>query len=332
MVAGSFESLSPGAVVRAVEDAYALPLDGTLEAYPSYVNRVYGIRGEDGARYVAKFYRPGRWTRDAILDEHQFLLDCAEAEVPVIAPLPAADGGTLRETMPEGRDDGQAFLFALFPRTGGRTYEPESGEDLRRLGALLGRCHAVAARRTAPQRAVCTPQGLTAGFVEELLADELVHPECRDEFKAVCDATLQAAAPLFEGLSPSRIHGDCHRGNIIDRAGQGLVLIDFDDMMMGPPAQDIWLVLPGYASESRRELAFLLEGYEQFAAFDRETLKLIEPLRFMRMIYFLAWRARQRGDYWFRESFPEWGSEAFWMKETEDLRVQAQVIHTALRR
>ena len=329
MVTGSFESLSPGAVVRAVEDAYALPLDGTLEAYPSYVNRVYGIRGEDGARYVAKFYRPGRWTPDAVLDEHRFLLDCAEAEVPVIAPLPAADGGTLHATTPE-QSAGQSFQFALFPRTGGRTYEPESDDDLRRLGTLLGRCHAVAARRAAPQRVVCSPQGLTAGFVEELLADELVHPECRDEFKAVCDATLEAAAPLFEGLSPQRIHGDCHRGNIIDRAGQGLVLIDFDDMMRGPPVQDIWLVLPGYASESRRELAALLEGYEQFAPFDRESLKLIEPLRFMRMIYFLVWRARQRADYWFRESFPDWGSEAFWTKETEDLRTQAQVIHAAL--
>ena len=329
MVTGSFESLSPGAVVRAVEDAYALPLDGTLEAYPSYVNRVYGIRGEDGARYVAKFYRPGRWTREAVLDEHSFLLDCTAAEVPVIAPLPAADGGTLHETTPE-QSDGQSFQFALFPRTGGRTYEPESDEDLRRLGTLLGRCHAVAAGREALHRVLCTPQDLTAGFVEELLADELVHPECRDEFQAVCDTTLQAAAPLFQGLSPRRIHGDCHRGNIIDRAGQGLVLIDFDDMMRGPPVQDIWLVLPGYASESRRELAALLEGYEQFAPFDRETLRLIEPLRFMRMIYFLAWRARQRADYWFRESFPDWGSEAFWMKETEDLRTQAQVIHAAL--
>ena len=329
MVTGSFEELSPDAVVAAVEAVYALPLDGTLEAYPSYVNRVYGVRGEDGARFVAKFYRPGRWTREAILDEHRFLLDCAEAEVPVIAPLPAPDGGTLHETARK-QSTGQSFQFALFPRTGGRTYEPESSDDLQRLGALLGRCHAVAAGRQAPNRALCTPQDLTAGFVRELLADELVHPECREEFEEICDSTLEAAAPFFQGLSPRRIHGDCHRGNIIDRAGQGLVLIDFDDMMRGPPVQDIWLVLPGYASESRRELEALLEGYEQFTPFDRDTLRLIEPLRFMRMIYFLAWRARQRADYWFREHFPDWGSEAFWTKETEDLRTQAQVIHAAL--
>jgi Ser/Thr protein kinase RdoA (MazF antagonist) len=127
-----------------------------------------------------------------------------------------------------------------------------------------------------------------------------------------------------------RIHGDCHRGNIIDRTGLGLALIDFDDMMQGPPVQDLWLILPGKASDSRREISTLLGAYEQFAGFDMSSLRLIEPLRFMRMIYFLAWRARQRNDYWFRESFPQWGTEAFWIKETEDLREQADEVRDAL--
>ena len=73
----------------------ACELDGTLDAYPSYVNRVYGIRGEDGERFVVKFYRPGQWGREAVLDEHRFLLDCAEAEIPVVAPLRGRDGETL---------------------------------------------------------------------------------------------------------------------------------------------------------------------------------------------------------------------------------------------
>ena len=184
----------------------------------------------------------------------------------------------------------------------------------------------MAARREAPNRAVCTPGALTVSFVNELLSDGLVHSECIRDFQAVCNETLPVIAPLFEGLVYTRIHGDCHRGNIIDRPDRGLALIDFDDMMMGPSVQDLWLVLPGYAADCRREIELLLEGYTQFAPFDRATLSLIEPLRFMRMIYFLVWRARQRNDYWFRASFPEWGSEAFWIKETEDLRVQAEVI------
>ena len=330
MITGSFEALSPGDVVNAVERAFAVVLDGTLDSYPSYVNRVYGLRADTGERYVVKFYRPGRWSRDAILDEHLFLLDCAQAEIPVIAPVAGTDGATLHETTASAEDRTQSFLFALFPRAGGRTFEPETRDDLLRLGALLGRCHAVGARRAADHRALCAPQALTAVFVEELLADGLVHPTCRDTFQAVCAETLAAIEPLFDVTAARRIHGDCHRGNIIDRPGLGLALIDFDDMMRGPTVQDLWLVLPGKASDSRREIATLLEAYEPFAGFDRTTLRLIEPLRFMRMIYFLAWRARQRNDFWFRESFPHWGSEAFWIKETEDLREQAEVVRDAL--
>jgi Ser/Thr protein kinase RdoA (MazF antagonist) len=357
LLAGSFQLLSPGLALQSVDEGYGLELDGTLDAYPSYVNRVYGIRAEDGERYVVKFYRPGRWSREAVLDEHRFLLDCAEAEIPVIAPLPGRDGETLHavtatsnaaedggrnatedrgdagrvraERVPADGDT-QTFLFALFPRTGGRNFEPENERDLERLGALLGRCHAVSTRREAPHRAVCAPAPLTASFVQELLGDGLVHPDSREEFGTVCTETLARISPLFDAAPRMRLHGDCHRGNIIDRPGSGLVLIDFDDMMSGPPVQDLWLVLPGYAADSQRELAFLLEGYEKFAPFDRDTLRLIEPLRFMRMIYFLAWRARQRDDYWFRESVPDWGTEAFWIKELEDLRQQAGVVHRSL--
>ncbi len=326
IVTGSFALLSPDVALGAVERICGCPLDGTMEAYPSYVNRVYGVRAEEGARYVVKFYRPGRWSRDTILDEHRFLLDCAAAEIPVVAPIPGPDGQTLHGTTAAVGEESQAFLFAVFPRMGGRTFEPESDEDYERLGSLLGRCHAAGASREAPSRAVCLPHPLTDGFVEELVDDGLVHPDCRDDFIAVCQGTIDAIRPLFDGVPIQRIHGDCHRANIIDRPGTGLVLIDFDDMMSGPVVQDLWLVLPEHAEGSRRELAMLLEGYEQFHPFDRTTLRLIEPLRFMRMIYFLAWRARQRNDYWFRESFPDWGTKSFWAKELEDLRDQADRI------
>ena len=329
MVTGSFELLSPDVALRAVEQAHGLALDGTMETYPSYVNRVYGLRADTGERFVVKFYRPGRWDRAAILDEHGFLADCAREEIPVVAPVEAADGLTLHETMADGEEGRQAFLFALFPRSGGRSFEPETDDQLARLGALLGRCHAVGARRQAGRRAVCAPP-LTRGFVDEVLADGLVHPTSRAEFQSVCSETLAAMAPLFDGVPMHRIHGDCHRGNMIERPGTGLALIDFDDMMTGPAVQDLWLVLPGRAAESRREIAILLDAYEAFAPFDRASLRLIEPLRFMRMIYFLAWRARQRNDYWFRESFPQWGTEAFWIKETEDLQEQAALVRDAV--
>jgi hypothetical protein len=90
--------------------------------------------------------------------------------------------------------------------------------------SAAGRCHDAGARRAA-------------GFVDELLADDLVHPECSDAFRAVRAETLDLIGPLFDGSAACRIHGDCHRGTIIDRPGTGLALIDFDDMMSGPPGQ-----------------------------------------------------------------------------------------------
>jgi Ser/Thr protein kinase RdoA (MazF antagonist) len=327
VVTGSFELLSPDRALRAVEEAHGLELDGTMESYPSYVNRVYGMRAHTGERWVAKFYRPGRWTSDAILDEHRFLTDCAASEIPVVAPVPGLDGRTLHELDAQENGGRESYRFAIFPRSGGRSYEPESPDALVRLGSLLGRCHAVGARGEAPHRVRCSPSLLTASYVDELLSENLVHPACVDEFAGACRDTLAMIDPLFSDAPVQRIHGDCHRGNVIDRPGEGLALIDFDDMMSGPPVQDLWLVLPDHAERSTRELSALLEGYEQFQPFDRATLRLIEPLRFMRMIYFLAWRARQRNDYWFRGSFPDWGTEAFWIKETEDLKDQATAVH-----
>jgi Ser/Thr protein kinase RdoA (MazF antagonist) len=322
---GSFDLLSPDAISAAVEGSLGMGVDGTISAYSSYVNRVYGLRLDDGREIVAKFYRPGRWTREAILDEHRFIADAAGAELPVAVPIALSSGDTLGELILEDDSGESAFNFALFPKMGGRNFDAEADEDWLRLGALLGRLHAVGGQRSAPSRLVCRPESLTAPQLEELLSQDLVHPEAAPELETLCREVVSRFGPRFEGLAMRRIHGDCHRGNILDRLTEGLYVIDFDDMMTGPAVQDLWLLLPDHADKCRRELALLVEGYENFLPFDRRELELIEGLRFMRMLYFLAWRARQRHDKWFRESFPDWGTKAFWMSELDDLRDQAEL-------
>jgi Ser/Thr protein kinase RdoA (MazF antagonist) len=322
----TFDLLTPHVVLGAVESAYGHALDGTLSAYPSYVNRVYGLAAEGGPAYVAKFYRPGRWSEEAILEEHRFVLDCAEAELPVAAPLEDGDGATLASVTADGGDREETFDFALYPRKGGRSFDAESDQDWVRLGGLIGRLHVVGDRRQAEHRLVCTPQASTAEFLQELETAGVVPPKHAAEFFGLAREALSGIAPLFEGVGLQRIHGDCHRGNILDRPGEGLLLIDFDDMMRGPAVQDLWLLLPDRARSSRRELELILEGYEAFRPLERSTLRLIEPLRLMRLVYYLAWSARQRDDLRFRQSNPGWGSEAFWIKEIEDLRDQLAAI------
>ena len=208
--------------------------------------------------------------------------------------------------------------------------DAENDEDWIRLGVLTARLHAVGKKGSAPHRLRCTPAETTAGYVEELRAADVVHPDAREDFFELSVNIMREIEPLFEAVDLQRIHGDCHRGNILHRPGEGLMLIDFDDMLIGPIVQDIWLLLPDYVDSSYRELELILEGYGQFNQFDRETIRLVEPLRFMRMIHYLAWSASQRNDHRFRESFPDWGSKAFWIKEIEDLRVQERVIFNGL--
>src|SRR5262245_46408816 len=138
----SFFSLTPDRVLDAVEQG-GLKCTGRCLPLRAFENRVYEVELEDGARVVAKFYRPGRWSRETILDEHAFLADLAAAEIPAVRPLPLGES-TLGEV------DG--IFYAVFPRVRGRILDELDAEGRRRIGRTVGRMHAVGAARAAAHR------------------------------------------------------------------------------------------------------------------------------------------------------------------------------------
>jgi len=268
-------------------------------------------------RLIAKFYRPGRWELPALREEHEFVLQCARAEIPVIAPLVLRDGSTLGKTE-------AGIYFAIYPKRFGREIELNEEEAWRRIGSLIARMHNVGDDQDAPHRLMHHPLESTGEEIAWLLDGGYLPPMYQRNFAEVTDKIMDLIVPLFDNVEFIRIHGDCHRANILERPGEGLMLIDFDDMMIGPPVQDLWLLLPEHAPQARAEINWLLEGYEQLREFNRRDLRLIEPLRAMRMIYFLAWIARQSGDFNFSRHFDDWGSDRFWRREIADLELQLQ--------
>ncbi|MBN1685973.1 MAG: serine/threonine protein kinase, partial [Spirochaetales bacterium] len=254
-------------VISAIEQSHGVTFDGTVTPYPSYTNRVYGLRTDTNERYVAKFYRPGRWSREAILDEHAFIADCADMDVPVAVPVRDLEDDTLCEVAVSGPDGEESYRFALFPQMGGRNFDAESDKDYYRLGAVVGRCHAAGKKRKAEHRVIIHPELSTRSYLTELLEADLIHPGCREEFESICSGLIETITPLFDGTARHRLHGDCHRGNILDRGDEGLLIFDFDDMANGPPVQDLWLLLPDYVQNSRRALNNIIEGYTQFCDF-----------------------------------------------------------------
>ena len=318
-----FSHLTPDTVLQLVEQALGRRCSNLCRPLTSYINRVYDMEMDDGSWIVVKFYRPGRWSRDALQDEQDFLFELNEQEIPVIAPMKCADGQFLQEH--------HGMYYAVFPKKGGRACDEPTDRQWLELGRLLARVHAVGATHPPRDRIEMGPQQSTAAQVRFILESDFVRPSLRSQYEEAVRSVLDLVTPLFEGVEKIRIHGDCHRNNIICRPGEPFTLIDFDDMAVGPAVQDLWMLLPGHLRQSLGELGLVLEGYETFRELDRGTLRLIEPLRAMRFIHFTAWCAKQKADGGFARIAPDWGSESFWKQEIHDLNQQRQEIVDSLK-
>lgn len=313
-----FDDLTPDKIIQCAEDSLTRRFTGYLHPLPSYINRVYELESSDGARFIIKFYRPNRWNLDALMDEHDFIQDCVEDEIPVVPPIILEGGGTIAS-------EGDIY-YSIFEKKSGRLIEINSDEEWIRLGAIVGRMHRAGKKYNADSRVTLHPGKTTRDDVDFLLDQDLIPEPYKSEYIKLTDLLIKVITPLFNGVALHRIHGDCHAGNILERGDEGLMLIDFDDMATGPAVQDLWLLLPGYYRDCIKEMDLLLEGYAQFSHFNPKDLILIEPLRAMRMIYFTSWCGSQIDDYKFRHNFPEWGSTGFWQKELNDLELQLSII------
>ena len=306
-----YDSLTPEAVMEAVESR-GLLCDARLLALNSYENRVYQVGIEDDVPLVAKFYRPQRWTRDQIEEEHAFTLELAEADISVVAPLPDGDGNTVSEF--------GGFLFALFPRRGGHAPELDNLDNLLVLGRTVGRIHAAGRARPFEHRLAMEPQRwLTDSY--QFVAEHAVPADLRTAYVTLVEDLQTRVLEHWRDIHPIRCHGDCHVGNILWR-DETAHFVDLDDCVAAPAVQDLWMFLSGDRPQQLLQLDELLAGYEEFCDFDSRELKLIESLRTIRMVHYAAWLGRRWSDPAFPKSFPWFGDARYWSSHILELREQ----------
>ncbi|MDD2702219.1 MAG: serine/threonine protein kinase [Sideroxydans sp.] len=310
----SFADLTPDTMLNALE-SIGLRCDGRLLALNSYENRVYQVGMEEGAPLVAKFYRPARWADAAILEEHAFVQELVEREIPVVPAL-TINGNTLHYF--------EGFRFSVFEKKGGRAPELEDSDTLEWLGRFLGRIHAVGATQGFQHR----PELNIATFGTEprdyLLANNFIPPDIEAAYRSVIDQALEGVHHCFERagkVQTLRLHGDCHAGNVL-WTDDGPHFVDFDDSRMGPAVQDLWMLLSGEREERVKQLADVLAGYEDFCEFDARELHLIEGLRTLRLIHYSAWLARRWDDAAFQQAFPWFNTQHYWQNRILELREQ----------
>jgi Ser/Thr protein kinase RdoA (MazF antagonist) len=311
-----YAALTPEVVLDAC-DAAGFRADGRLLPLNSYENRVYQVWLEDGTSRVLKFYRPERWTPEQIEEEHAFARELAAREIPVVAPLYTGSHA--------------GFLFALYPRRGGRPPNLDDPKALEWIGRFIGRIHAVGGIlpfRTRPRLDV---QSFGEEPREFLLQGKFVPPDLLEAWKAATEQALAQVRGCYERagvVHTIRLHGDCHPGNIL-WTDEGPHFVDLDDARMGPPMQDLWMLLSGDRAAMSRQLSQVLAGYEDFAELDRRELHLLEALRTLRLIHYSGWLARRWDDPAFPAAFPWFNTQRYWQDRILELREQIALMEEA---
>lgn len=309
-----YVDLTPDLILDAIESIELRP-DGRLLALNSYENRVYQVGIEEAAPVIAKFYRPGRWTDAAILEEHDFVRQLAEHEIPALPPL-TIRGETLHSLA--------GYRFSVTPRRGGRPPELEDPEVLEWLGRFIGRIHAVGATKAFHHRPTLDVQSFGTEPSDFLLAHGWIPEDLLPAYTSVVGQALAAVQACYAragAVRHIRLHGDCHLGNLL-WTDAGPHFVDFDDARMGPAIQDIWMLLSGDRMAMSRQLAEVLAGYEDFQELDHRELHLIEALRTLRIIHHAGWLARRWEDPAFPAAFTWFGSQHFWQNHILQLREQ----------
>lgn len=287
--------------------------DGRLLALNSYENRVYQIHIEDSDPIIAKYYRPKRWSQAALLEEHAFSLNAAQMELAVVPPL-CVDGESLFRHA--------GFSYALFKRQGGQWPELNSADERVLMGRCLGRLHALGDLATFEHRPSLEPLLMVEQAAQFILRVNVLPEHQVSRYQDTIAHIIEIVETCLArcgAIRQLRIHGDCHRGNVL-WTEQGPHFVDLDDSQNGPAVQDLWMLLAGDQNERRAQWADLIEGYEQFRVFPRHEWVLIPALRLARMVHYAAWLQKRFADPAFPRAFPWFATPRYWDEHIQSLQ------------
>ncbi len=314
-----FATLDPSFILHAIEtNDYVC--DGRIFPLNSYENRVYQVGIENNEPIIAKFYRPNRWTDEQIQEEHDFCYELIEAELPVVAPLRNAEGASIFSY--------GEFRFSLYPRRGGHAPELDNYDNLIVLGRFLGRIHLIGASREFTHRPTINSESYGYESVQ-FISERFIPAELKQAYDTLTTDLLRSIDTIIAGVDETqylRTHSDCHIGNMLWR-DDCPHFIDFDDCRMAPAIQDLWMLLSGGREEQKAQLIEILDGYNEFASFKMNELRLIEALRTLRMLHFSAWVARRWDDPAFPLGFPWFNTPRYWDDHILSLREQLAELH-----
>lgn len=315
-----FQDLLPDFICDVMASAGHRPT-GQLFQLNSYENRVYQIGVEASPPLVVKFYRPKRWTKAQIIEEHAVLNALHAAEIPVVKPLDlraSADCPTLGYAHP--------YYYCLYPKFGGHEEADLSLERLQWLGRTLARVHVVTSRLPIAHRITLDADTYGQQQWQLLQQNDCLPQDLKPAFESIIAQCLHHVVQKFNlGWERFLVHGDCHLGNVLWNQ-LGPTLVDFDDAVIAPPVQDVWMLFWGDAHEQAAQKKAFFSGYEMFREFDEHSLVLTEALRTLRMIRHTAWIGQRFDEVIFQRAFAYYAERKYWEQFLLHLKEQLSLL------
>ncbi len=174
----------------------------------------------------------------------------------------------------------------------------------------MGRIHQVGAQKKFIHRPTIGLEEYVYQPRKLLQSSTFIPAHLENAFFSDLDLLISQIEAHWQPSETIRLHGDCHPGNILWRDGP--MFVDLDDARNGPAIQDLWMLLNGDRQDKMMQLDVLLEGYQEFSDLANDQLKLIEPLRGLRMVHYMAWLAKRWHDPAFPQAFPWFNDAKYW--------------------
>ena len=231
-------------------------------------NGIFRVDTTDRQKFILRVTLPeGGHNLDHVAAEMDWLAALArDTNLSVPRPLPARDGSLVVEAgsggVPEVR------LCEVFSWVDGKDLaEDMSASNIAKLGELMAGLHAHALTYHPPSELSLLRFDRPFPFLEPVvLFDEpfaaLFPPERRAVYEKGIAWTQESIDSLQASGEPMRIlHNDLHQWNVLNKRGV-LSPIDFEDLMLGWPVQDIATTLYYFDSTDFAKLrAAFQEGY-----------------------------------------------------------------------
>lgn len=306
-----FFKLDPHMIMKAA-DLFGFQPTGEIHQLNSYENRVFEIKLENANPVIAKFFRPQRWSKETIQDEHQFCFDLHHDGLSVGLPIQHSQ---TQESVLELN----GINFCFYEKVRGRMMQEILINQFEKMGSLVAQLHNTGEKRQAQHRNYFGPSNEGKWDVLDQLY-EVVSPEVRKDYFEVADFVFSELDQQLDDRSFIRVHGDLHRGNLLDNGQNDITIVDFDDFLNGPVVQDLWMIFPDQDFADTKEFELFLNGYEKLRHFDDQQLGLVPLLRSYRIINYAGWILNRWKDPSFPKIFPEFNTYRYWAEETDSLR------------